>query len=82
MPNQAVEYANVQTWLRKEKKLKLERAELIDLCKALAVMAPGYIFARSATVELTQRPDKVLEAIRATIREYPEDEQKRIAPPK
>jgi hypothetical protein len=34
------------------------------------------------TVELTQRPDKILEAIAATIREYPEDERKKIAVPR
>ena len=81
MPNQAIEYGNVVTRLRVEKRLKLERTDVVDLCKALSIMAPGYIFARGATVELTQRPDKVLEAIRTAIREYPEDEQKRISSP-
>jgi hypothetical protein len=82
MPNQAIEYGNVLTRLRVVKKMTLEKAEVVDLCKALSKMAPGYVFARTATVELTQRPDKILDAIAATIREYPEEEQKKIAFPK
>jgi len=82
MPDQAIEYSNVVTRLRIEKSITISKPEVTELCKALMKMAPGYIFARLTTVELTQRPDKVLEAIRATIREYPEDEQKRIAVPK
>jgi hypothetical protein len=81
MPNEAIQYASVTTRLRVEKKLVLQTSEVISLCRALAVMVPGYLFARPATVELTQRPDKVLEAVRATIRLYPEDEQKTIASP-
>jgi hypothetical protein len=45
-------------------------------------MAPGFVYARQNTVELTQRPDKVLEAMMITIREYPEEEQKTIPKPK
>jgi hypothetical protein len=82
MPAQAIEYANVVTRLRVEKKLALDRTQVVDLCKALSMMAPGYVYARSGSVELTQRPDKILEAIKATIHEYPEEEQKGIAAPK
>lgn len=78
MPSQAIEYGNVVTRLRVEKALNMSRAEVVDLCRALAKMAPGFLFARQSTVELTQRPDKVLEAIRAAIREYPEQEQRTI----
>lgn len=81
MPNEAIQYASVQTRLRVEKKLKLSRSEIMELCRALHVMVPGYVFARTATVELMQRPDKVLEAVRAAIKEYPEEEQKKIAAP-
>jgi hypothetical protein len=78
MPLQAIEYAHIETHLRIKKKLTLNRAEVVELCRALAKMAPGFVFARKATVELTQRSDKVLGAIRATIREYPEEEQRTI----
>ncbi len=78
MPSQAIEYANVETRLRIKKKIALSRPEVVDFCRALAKMAPGFIFARKTTVELTQRPDRVLDAIRAAIREYPEEEQRTI----
>jgi hypothetical protein len=82
MPTQAVEYAHLETCLRKDKKIVLPRAEIVELCRALSKMAPGFVYARHNTVELTQRPDKVLEAMMITIREYPEDEQKTIPKPK
>lgn len=78
MPSQAIEYGNVVTRLRVEKELTMSRTEVVELCRALAKMAPGFVFARQNTVELTQRPDKVLDAIRVAIREYPEEEQRTI----
>jgi hypothetical protein len=81
MPQQAVEYGHVQTRLRLEKNIILEKEEITDLCKSLSKMVPSYVFARNNTVEITQRPDKILEAIRSIIREYPEKEQKTIAKP-
>jgi hypothetical protein len=82
MPDQAIEYGNVVTCLRTKKTIKISKGEVMELCKALEKMAPGFVFARASTVELTQRPDKVLGAIRATIKEYPEEEQKKITAPK
>jgi hypothetical protein len=38
-------------------------------------MAPEYVFARQRTVEILTRPEKILDAIRATIHEYPKNEQ-------
>jgi len=45
---------------------------LIDLCKAMAQMAPGAIFAGSATVELDQSTANVMSAIDAATKEYEE----------
>jgi len=78
MPMQVVEYGNVVTHLRLKKKIQMSKDEIIQLCRALSKMAPGFVFARRSTVELTMRPDKILEAISSTIREYPEEEQKTI----
>lgn len=82
MPEQQVEYGNIVTGLRKDKGIKLPKAEVIELCRALSKMAPEYVFARQNTVELTQRPDKIIEAISVLIRQYPEEEQKTISVPK
>jgi len=43
---------------------------LIDLCKAMAQMAPGAIFAGSTSVELDQSTANVMSAIEAATREY------------
>ena len=53
----------------------MEKQVVTDLCRALARLAPEYVNALDNSVELNQRPDKVLEAIGAAIRAYPEDEQ-------
>jgi hypothetical protein len=79
LPDQAIEYSNVVTQLRLRQHLKLSKAEVIELCQALSKMATGFVFARPTTVELTQRPDHILAAISSTIKEYPEDEQKKIS---
>jgi hypothetical protein len=50
--------------------------ELIDLCKAMAGMAAGYIFATNTTVELDQSPENVLAAIESATKAHIEDTQK------
>ena len=48
---------------------------LIELCKAMAQMAPGAIFASSETVELDQSAENVIAAIDAVVRDYAVDDQ-------
>jgi hypothetical protein len=48
--------------------------ELIELCKAMAQMAPGAMSASSETVELDQSAENVLAAIYIAIKGYPADE--------
>ena len=48
--------------------------ELAELCKAMAQMAPGTIFASSDKVELDQSAENVIAAIEAAAQEYPPDE--------
>ncbi len=48
---------------------------LTDLCKAMAQMAPGAMFAGSEAVELDQSAENVIAAIDAATKEYPVDEQ-------
>jgi len=43
---------------------------LVDLCKAMAQMAPGSMFAGPDMVELDQSSHNVLAAIEAAIRDY------------
>lgn len=48
---------------------------LVDLCKAMAQMAPGAMYASSEAVELDQSAENVIDAISAAMKEYPIDEQ-------
>ncbi len=48
--------------------------ELVDLCKAIAQMATGAMFASDETVELDQSAQNVIAAIDATTKDYPADE--------
>jgi len=75
VPAEAVEFAAVTTALRKDRKIDIKKAELIELCKAMSRMAPQVVV-REYTVELTQRPDKIIEAAGAVLQQLPEEEQK------
>jgi len=75
VPAEAVEFAAVTTALRKDKQIEIKKAELIDLCRAMSRMNP-HVVVRDNTVELTQRPDRILEAAGAVLRQFPEEEQK------
>ncbi len=49
--------------------------ELFELCRGMAQMAPGAMFASSSTVENSIRVRNVIAAIEVTIQEYPPDER-------
>lgn len=76
VPAEAVEFAAVTTALRKDKQVEIKKAELIELCKAMSRMT-SHVVVRDLTVELTQRPDRVIEAAGAVLRQFPEEEQKK-----
>jgi Histidine kinase-, DNA gyrase B-, and HSP90-like ATPase len=73
-----VEFASIVTILRREKHTKLDKEEIIALCNSLAKMVPEYVTVRQASVEINQRPDKILKAISAVIGNYPSEEKKNI----
>jgi hypothetical protein len=72
----AVEYAGLRVSLAQDtppyKFSKNE--ELIELCKAMAAMAPGAIMATDRTVELDQSPANVVTAIESATKELLADE--------
>ena len=49
--------------------------ELMELCKGMAQMAPGAMFATSSTVRLDQSAQNVVATIEAAMQDYPPDEQ-------
>jgi hypothetical protein len=78
-PDEAVEYSGLAVALQKgPKHLKFSKSELSQICGAISRMAPQMISARNNSVELSQRPDRVLALIGSVIGEYPQDETKGI----
>ena len=49
--------------------------DLFELCRGMAQMAPGAMFASTSTVELDQSAENVVSAIEAAMQDYPLDEQ-------
>ena len=71
-PESQVEYGKLKTALRLVKKLQMQTDELRVVCQAMTRLAgSGYIFATDLAVELNQKPDKVLEAVRSVAEEKP-----------
>jgi hypothetical protein len=78
-PNEAVEYAGLAVALQKgSNPLNIPKVELIEICRAMSRIAPQMLAARTSSVELSQRPAKVLALIGSVFDEYPEDETKGI----
>lgn len=78
-PNEAVEYAGLAVALQMgAKPLSISKTELMDICAAISRMAPEMMTARKNSVELSQRPDRVMALIGSVIQEYPEEETKGI----
>jgi Histidine kinase-, DNA gyrase B-, and HSP90-like ATPase len=74
-PDEAVEYSGLAVALQKGvKKLNLPKADLVQTCLAISRLAPEMISARKTSVELSQRPDRVMALISSVIQEYPEEE--------
>ncbi|MDZ7724639.1 MAG: ATP-binding protein [candidate division KSB1 bacterium] len=79
VPNEAVEYAAVVTELRhREPPVRMSKAELVDCCKAMQVLASGVVYARENTVEINRRPDLILQDIQTAVGQYPEAERRTI----
>jgi hypothetical protein len=77
--DEAVEYSGLAVALQKgTKQLNIPKAEVSDICIALSRMAPEMISARKGSVELSQRPDKIMAVISSVIQEYPAEETKRM----
>ncbi|RKY12788.1 MAG: hypothetical protein DRP65_00265 [Planctomycetota bacterium] len=74
-PGEPVEFKEITTAMRRAKKSDLKKDKMRGYCRALAALAPDYVSVRTNSIELSQRPDKVLDAMKATFAAYPENEQ-------
>lgn len=77
--DESVEYSGLAVALQKgSQSLKMPKSELHEICVALSRMAPEMISARKSSVELSQKPDRVMSLIGSVIEEYPADETKGV----
>lgn len=72
-PGAPVEYAAIVTGLRKGPGLRIEKVDVIALCNALASLIPEYVTALPTSVEVNQRPDKILAAVAAATRGHSDE---------
>ena len=73
-PAEAVELGQVALVLRREKSIQIEKSRVHDLCWALSNLTPHVVVRDSTTIELNQRPDLVLEAVKEALRAFPPEE--------
>jgi len=75
-----VAIGSIRVRLRDHMKIKLNDDQLFSACKAFERLAPTHVAVRGrSSVELRQRPDIVLAALKKAMKELPEGEQKRSA---
>ena len=75
VPGEAVEFSAVTTALSYSHKLRIAKSELINLCKAMEQLVSEVVVRRN-TVELKQRPDKIIDTAGDTLKQFPQEEQK------
>jgi len=78
-PSEPIEYsALVNELSHLDPPIDISKAESIDICRALQSMTRNSVYARTNTVEITRRPDLILNEIRDDVQEYPDKEKQRI----
>jgi hypothetical protein len=75
LPGEVVEYSQIETRLRVGNNIIIAKQEIIDICQALHRIVPEYVYAGQSSVEVMNRPDRILDALNATIKQYPEDKK-------
>lgn len=75
VPAETVEFSAVATALRKDKGIVMPKNEIAELCRAMSRMTT-HVVVRDPRVELTQRPDRIIQAAGAVLQQFPEEEQK------
>ena len=75
LPDQAVEYTQIESRLRLRKNIVIPKDEIIAICHALYRIVPEYVYAGTNTVEVLARPDRILDALNATLKLYPDGKQ-------
>ncbi len=78
-PAETVDYGSIATELRTtHKELALSKADIAGHCRALSQFVPGLVIFRKASVELNQKPEAIIEAVRNAWSLYRDDERPRV----
>ena len=76
VPAETVEFSAVATALRKDRGISQSKNEIAEYCRALSRMTP-HIVVRDQSVELTQRPDRIMEAAGSALRLFPKPSKRK-----
>jgi len=76
-PDEPIEFAALRVALRKDHQLDITKADLQQICSAIEQISPDFVKIREEKIELTQRPDKIVEAAGAALRQFPGTEAKK-----
>jgi hypothetical protein len=76
-PDEPIEFAALRVALRKDHNLDIPKSELRQICSAIEQISPNYVVIREEKIELTQRPDKIIEAAGAALKQFPGTEGKK-----
>lgn len=73
--DEPVEFSSLRVKLKEKHSVTLSNDELEIVCRTLQNLVPKWLTVHERSVELHTRPDKIMDALRAAIGEYPEEEQ-------
>lgn len=76
-PDEPIEFAALRVALRKDHQIDITKTELQQICSAIEQISPDLVKIREEKIELTQRPDKVVEAAGAALLKFPGVEAKK-----
>jgi hypothetical protein len=76
-PDEPIEFAALRVALRKDHQLDITKVELQHICSAIERISPNFVKIREEKIELTQRPDKIVEAAGAALQQFPGTEAKK-----
>ena len=74
-PLEIVDCNAIRVSLRHSKEIQLSNESIREACQALGAMAPGMVVSREYSVAIEVPPEQVLEVVRASTADYPNEEQ-------
>jgi hypothetical protein len=73
--DEPVEFSAVRVQLKAKYDIAMSTDEIANVCRALENLVPEWVTVHDRFVEVHTRPDKIMEALRAALGQYPDEEQ-------